>query len=192
MNIEDVKTAFKVADVVLDKEHEKNYIKFVFLSELFDEKGKKLDKSILRDKRGRVYIITVDGVIKKIGGSIDKGGIKATLSFYQAAMQGRPSLRSYGTHLLIKEALEKGSSVEIYMITSTGIEAPIKGLFSEKAAIKMVAVFKEMEDRCKEDYNQIEGTYPEWNFQERGVPWPAYLQESHNKYLATTIGGRGS
>lgn len=191
MNIKDVKTAFKVADAVLDKQHERNYIKFVFLSELFDEKGKKLDKSVLTDKKGRVYIMTVDGVIKKIGGSIDKGGIKATLSFYQTAMQGRPGLNRYGTHLLIKEALEKGSTVEIYMITSAEIEAPVKGLFSEKAAIKKIAVFKEMEDKCKEDYNQIEGTYPEWNFQERGVPWPAHLQESHNQYLATRIGGRG-
>ena len=176
--------AFKVADVVLDKEHAKNYIKFVFLSELFDEKGIKLDKSILTDKRGRVYIITVDGVIKKIGGSIDKGGIKKTLSFYQSAMQGGPSLRSYGVHLLIKEALEKGSSVEVYIITSTEIEAPVKGLFSEKATIKRVAVFKEMEDKCKEDYNQIEGTYPEWNLQERGVPWSKEMHESYVKFLA--------
>ncbi len=190
MNIKDVKTAFKVADVVLDKEHGTNYIKMDFLSEIIDEKGKKLKRSTLKDNTGRVYIFVVDGVIKKIGGSQSKGGIKATLSPYQSAMQGRPGLNRYGIHLLIKEALKNDKSVEVYMIISQSVEAPVKGLFSEE---KMkVNAFKEMENKCKEDYKSVEDDFPEWNYQERGVPWPAYLQESHNKYLATTIGEKGS
>jgi hypothetical protein len=70
-------------------------------------------------------------------------------------MQGGPSLRSYGIHLLIKEALEEGSRVEIYLITSRGVKAPVKGLFSEER--KNTNVFKEMENKCKEDYKKIEG-----------------------------------
>src|SRR3989344_3876076 len=115
MNIKEVKTAFKIADVVLDKQHKQNHIKIDYLSELTDEKGNKIGKNILRDDAGRVYIIAVDGVVKKIGGSQSKGGIKATLSFYQSAMQGGPSLRSYGIHLLIKKVLGKGKKVEIYL-----------------------------------------------------------------------------
>jgi len=185
MNIKDVKTAFKIADVVLDKQHKQNHIKIDYLSELVDEKENKVGKNILRDDAGRVYIIAVDGVIKKIGGSQSKGGIKATLSFYQSAMQGGPSLRSYGIHLLIKEALEKGKKVEIYLITSKSVRASVKGLFSEKR--KDTNVFKEMEDKCKEDYKKIEGDFPEWNYQERAVPWPRNIHKSYVKFLTKRV-----
>lgn len=185
MNIKDVKTAFKIADVVLDKKHKQNHIKINFLSEIIDEKGKELEKSILKNNAGRVYIIIVDGIIKKIGGSQSKGGIKATLSFYQSAMQGGPSLRSYGIHLLIKESLEKGKSVEIYLITSQSVKAPVRGLFSEEK--KNTNVFKEMENKCKEDYKNIEGDFPEWNYQERAVPWPKKIHESYVKFLTERV-----
>jgi len=75
MNIKDVKTCFKIADVVLDKEHKQNHIKINFLPEIIDENGQKLEKSILANNVGRVYIIVVDEIIKKIGGSQSKGGI---------------------------------------------------------------------------------------------------------------------
>lgn len=188
MNIKDVKTAFKVADVVLDKKHKQNHIKINYLSEIIDEKGKKIEKSILQNNAGRVYIIAVDGIIKKIGGSQSKGGIKATLSFYQSAMQGGPSLRSYGIHLLITEALEKGRSVEIYMITSQSVRAAVKGLFSEER--KNTNVFKEMENKCKEDYKKVEGDFPEWNYQERAVPWPKKIHESYVKFLTKRVKNR--
>lgn len=185
MNIRDVKTAFKIADVVLDKEHQQNYIRIDYLPELVDEKGNTIEASILRDNAGRVYIITVDGVIKKIGGSQSKGGIKATLSFYQSAMQGGPSLRSYGIHLLIKQALEQGKTAEIYLIISKSVKAPVKGLFSEEK--KSTNVFKEMEDKCKEDFKRIERDFPEWNYQERGVPWPKKIHESYVKFLTRRV-----
>src|SRR3989344_2608067 len=185
MNIKDVKTAFKIADVILAKEHKQNHIKINYLSEIINEKGEKIEKSILQNSAGRVYIIAVGGIIKKIGGSQSKGGIKATLSFYQSAMQGGPSLRSYGIHLLIKEVLGKGKKVEIYLITSKSVRASVKGLFSEKR--KDTNVFKEMEDKCKEDYKKIEGDFPEWNYQERAVPWPRNIHKSYVKFLTKRV-----
>src|SRR3989344_2057859 len=185
MNIKDVKTAFKIADVVLDKKHKQNHIRINFLPETIDEKGGKLEKSILKNTAGRVYIIVVDEIIKKIGGSQSKGWIKATLSFYQSAMQGGPSLRSYGIHLLITEALEKSKKVEIYMITSQSVKASVKGLFSEER--KNTNVFKEMENKCKEDYKKIEGDFPEWNYQERAVPWPKKIHETYVKFLTKRV-----
>lgn len=185
MNIKEVKTCFKVADVILDKKHKQNHIRINFLSEIADENGQKLGKSILTNNAGRVYIIVVDGIIKKIGGSQSKGGIKATLSFYQSAMQGGPSLRSYGIHLLIKEALENKKKIEIYMIISQSVRAPVKGLFS---VVKMKTnVFKEMENKCKEDYKKVEGDFPEWNYQERAVPWPKKIHESYVKFLTERV-----
>jgi len=100
-------------------------------------------------------------------------------------MQGGPSLRSYGIHLLIKEALENGKSVEIYIIISQNVEAPVKGLFGEE---KMkVNAFKEMENKCKEDYKSVEGNFPEWNYQERGVPWPKKVHESYVRFLSERV-----
>jgi len=169
MNIKEVKTTFKVADVLLDKEHGIRHIKLVFLNEIYDEHNKKLDNTILKDNAGRIYLIVVDEVIMKIGGSQSKGGIRSTLSFYQGGMQGGPSIRTYGIHILLKEELEKGKKVEIYMITSQKTKMKVKGLFNEEEA--EVSAFKDMEDKCKSDYVKREKTYPPWNFQEKGEPW---------------------
>lgn len=185
MNIKDVKTAFKIANVVLDNEHAKNRIKFEYLSEIRDENGDVLSKNVLTDETGRVYLIVVDNKIMKIGGSQCKGGIKATLSFYQGAMQGRPSIRTYGIHLLLRDALDKGCKIEIYMIVSKNVNAPVKGLFSETTV--KVNAFKEMENKCKEEYKRVEKDLPEWNFQERGAQWPVHIQRKHAEYIRTTV-----
>lgn len=187
MNIRDVQTAFKIADVIKDVDHPKNHIKFVYLREIIDENGHKLSNQILRDKKGRVYLIVVDGEIVKIGGSMDKGGIKATLSFYQNSMQGRPGINRFGIHKLIEEELNKNKRIEIYLITSEEVKANVKGLFLDKSETRKIAVFKEMEDKCKQEYKEKEGSYPIWNFQENGKPWPSSIQESHNEYLSKTI-----
>jgi len=169
MKIQDVKTAFKVADVILDKDHGIRHIKFIFPNEVYDENNKKIDNKVLKDNSGRIYLIISDGIIMKIGGSQSKGGIKSTLSFYQGGMQGGPSIRTYGIHILLKEELEKDKKVEIYMITSQRARMKVKGLFSEEEM--EVSAFKDMEDKCKKDYVEREGTYPPWNFQEKGEPW---------------------
>lgn len=185
MDIKGVKTAFKVAEVVLNKEHKKNHIKFNYVENLMDENGKKLDKGLLKKRVGFVYLIVVNRKIKKIGGSQGKGGIKSSMSFYQDAMQGGPSIRSYGIHLLIKKELDKGKKVEFYVIISKEVKTEIKGLF-EKHKEKIVA-FKEMEEKCNEDYKSITGKYPEWHFQSRGRGkghrWPEWIRKSYNKYM---------
>ena len=75
-----------------------------------------VSKDMLTSNAGRVYLMVVDGVIKKIGGSVSKGGIKSTMSFYESA-NGRPSIRSFGIQQLIFEELEAGKAVEIFLIT---------------------------------------------------------------------------
>jgi hypothetical protein len=169
MDIRKVKTAFKVANAVLDKEHKKRRIKFIFLDEIFNENNKKLNNSILKNEAGRIYLIVSDSKIMKIGGSECKGGIKATMSFYQGGMQGGPSIRTYGIHILIKEELEKGKKIEIYMISSTKAKMKVKGLFGEEEM--QVSAFRDMERKCKKDYVAVEGELPPWNFQERGEIW---------------------
>ncbi|MCX6718458.1 MAG: type II restriction endonuclease [Candidatus Staskawiczbacteria bacterium] len=184
MNIKEVKTCFKVADVVLEPIHPKNFIKFNYIENIFDENGQKLDNKILRKRVGFVYIIVINKIIKKIGGSQGKGGIKSTMNFYQGAMQGGPSIRSFGIHLLIKKELDEGKKVEFYVIVSKEIKTEIKGLFgSEKG---FVVAYKEMEEKCNEDYFSVEHKYPDWHFQSRGrgagYRWPEWVRKSYEKY----------
>lgn len=171
MRIEKVTTALKIADIFkLDGFATKKwYIKWI--------SG---ENDILEDTSGRVYIITSNGNIKKIGGSQDKGGVKGTLNWYEnSALTGGPSVRTYGIHTLIREELDKGNNVEVYVIISKKITASVKGLFGEKN-IQTNVDFKTMENMCKDDYVSEMGSYPEWNFQERGEKWPIYIREGCN------------
>ena len=145
-----------------------------------EKNGYDIPLKYLKDDSGRVYLIVVDGVIYKIGGSQCKDGIKGTWSFYCGGMTGSPSVRTYGIPILIREKLDNGSKVELYMIPSEKVFAPVKGLFGEEDG-KVGIDFKAIEDKCKKDYKSIVGDYPKWNFQERNQPWPRYIQEGCNK-----------
>ncbi len=178
MNIKKVKTATKVGDFTLKEKH-KNKIEIRYSPEV--------DKEKLKDDSGRVYLLVQDGIIKKIGGSASKGGIKATMSFYISAMQGSPGAPRFVIHLLIAEALKEGSKVELYVITSPKVTAEVSGLFGYKQM--EIASFKEMEDLCKADYYSEEGRYPDWNFQENNEPYPSRLAKKHNVYHQKRLSG---
>lgn len=171
MDISEVKTAIKIGDFVLKRNH-KNKIDIKYLPYI--------SKDVLNDNTARIYLFVEDGIIKKIGGSSGKGGIKATMNFYISAMTGSPGVPRFVVHLLIAEALKKGSKVELYMITSPKVLAEINGLFGSKKV--EIASFKEMEDLCKSDYFSVEGKYPDWNFQENHEPYPKRLARKHNLY----------
>lgn len=171
MNIKKVKTAIKIGNLVLKKNH-RNKIDIKYLPNI--------SKEVLSDETPRVYILVQDEIIKKIGGSTGKGGIKATMNFYVSAMTGSPGPSRFVTHLLIAEALKNGSKVELYMITSPKTLATINGLFSSKK-IK-IASSKEMENFCREDYFSKENRYPDWNFKENNEPYPKRLAKKHNLY----------
>lgn len=171
MHIKDVKTAIKVGDFIL-RENNKNKIGIKYSSDI--------DNGVLIDDSARIYLITQDGIIKKIGGSIQKGGIKGTVSFYTGAMGGSPGRPRFILHLLIEKALRNKSKVAMYMITSPKTLAKVNGLFGAK---KMkIASFKEMEDLCKSDYYSREKKYPDWNFQENHQPYPLELEKKFMSY----------
>jgi len=171
MNIKKVKTAIKVGDFVLRK-RDRNKIDFRYLPDL--------NKKVLSDDSARIYLITQNGIIKKIGGSIQKGGIRGTISFYISAMTGSPGRPRFIVHLLIEKALKSGSNVALYMITSPKTLAKVNGLFESKTM--KIASYKEMEDLCKSDYYSKEKRYPDWNFQENHQPYPSELEREFMAY----------
>ena len=171
MNINQVQTAQKVGQFMINTKGNK-----ARLSVNWESLG-----GVLKDNSGRVYILTVNGVIRKIGGSVSKGGIKSTMSFYESANCGRPSIRSFGIQQLIFEELLLDNVVEIHMITSEQVMAPVQGLFGHEEI--PISAFKGMEEKCLRDYVKTEGTFPDWNYQEAGKPWEDYIQEEHAKLL---------
>ena len=143
-----------------------------------------LPTTLLKNNAGRVYLLVVDGEIKKIGGSVGKGGIKSTMSFYVSGNTGRPSIRSYGINTLMFESLKACKEVQVYIILSEQVLAPVRGLFGTEQTL--VSAFKEMEDKCVSDYVKFTGSYPDWNYQEQAKPWEQYIQEGHAQIMTRT------
>ena len=173
MNIELVKTATKIGDFVLNNDNSSpNHIKVQY--------SPNVSRNLLSDNKGRVYLFVVDKIIKKIGGSSSTGGIKSTLSFYASSMTGSPGKPRFILHLLIRDELLKKKKVEIYMIQSEFARASVNGLFDSE--IMNIAAFKEMEDRCRNDYYSVHQKHPDWNFKENNIPYPNDYSLEHVKY----------
>jgi hypothetical protein len=171
MKISEVTTAIKVGDIILRNEDSPNLIKVKWI----DSKS-----NSLKDNTGRVYFLVVNDVIYKIGGSQSKGGIKSTIRAYTDCMKGGPSDRSYIIHYLIYRELVNVNKVEVYMITSPKIIAPVTGLFGIQN--KEVAAFKEMESLCINQHFEFDGSYPKWNFQESHSQYPSDLSEQYSEF----------
>ena len=145
------------------------------------------DKEILSQEGGRVYLICVNDIIYKIGYSRSKNGIKGTLSFYQSAMGGKPSIRTFGVHELIYRELENSKNVFVYVKYSPKIKnQKIIGL-NKKHQID-VSPAHEFENVCKKDYQDFEkGSYPKWNYQEKNKEWPKDIQNALNRQIRKQI-----
>ncbi|RDU62061.1 type II restriction endonuclease [Helicobacter didelphidarum] len=179
MKISEVKTAFKIADVEFVKGSTK--LNFNYLKNLYDENGKPLPQTILTENVARVYLIVVNGEIKKIGGSQAVGGIKATLEIYRdGGVKGRPSIRSFGIWYFLYYSILGGAKIEFYMIYQENFEKDIKGLFGLKKIPNAYISYKLIEQCCIEDYLVCEdGKHPDWNVQEQGMDWPLEIKTKH-------------
>jgi len=187
MKIDRVKTAFKIADVELVPNSKK--LNFNYLKDLKDENGRKLPQSILRENYARVYLIVVDGEIKKIGGSQAEGGIKQTLAIYRdGGIGGRPSIRSLGIWHFLYSTMLKKCKVEFYMIFQPNFKAEIKGLFGYNKISNVSYSYKILENCCLNDYLQeSNGQYPAWNVQEQAGDWPAEVKAKHSELMNESL-----
>lgn len=156
-------------------------LNFNYLKNLRDENGKSLPQSILTQNVARVYLIVVDGVIKKIGGSQAVGGIKNTLEIYKdGGVKGRPSIRSFGVRYFLYHTILSGAKIEFYMIDQENFEKEIKGLFGLKNVKNAYISYKLIEECYVADYLACEnGKHPDWNVQEQGKDWPLEIKNEH-------------
>ncbi len=179
MHISEVKTAFKIADVEYVEDSTK--LNFNYLKDLKDENNQSLPKSILTQNVARVYLIVVNGEIKKIGGSQADGGIKSTLNIYRdGGVKGRPSIRSFGVWYFLYHTILTGAKIEFYMIYQPNFETQVKGLFGFHVIKDASVSYKLLEQACLMDYrNSSDDALPEWNVQEQGKDWPNDIKDEH-------------
>ncbi|WRF78531.1 GIY-YIG nuclease family protein [Helicobacter pylori] len=179
MHISKVKTAFKIADVEYVKDSTK--LNFNYLKDLKDENNQSLSQNILTQNVARVYLIVVDGEIKKIGGSQADGGIKSTLNIYKdGGVKGRPSIRSFGVWYFLYHTILTGAKIEFYMIYQPNFETQVRGLFGFHAIKDANISYKLLEQACLMDYrNNNHDALPEWNAREQGKDWPNDIKDEH-------------
>jgi hypothetical protein len=127
-------------------------------------------KDELCNNAGRVYFLTIDGIIVKIGGSQCKGGIKGTIGWYLNGFAPKNSPRTYCVWNYMYQALNEGKSVEFYFISSKIITETIptmNGFIQTQIPLD----YHQIEHACVNEYVAIEGTHPFLNMQESGGKW---------------------
>lgn len=161
MHIKSVTNAQRVGAITLDATHDKK-LKLVV--------DTALPTKDLKNNVGRVYFLTVDGAIKKIGGSQCKGGIQGTIAAYLGGYAPGMSPRSYCGWNYIRQHVVNGSEVEFYFILAPMTQALIPSM-SAWQQISIPVDFHQIEHACVQEYVKTEGDYPELNVQESGKKW---------------------
>jgi hypothetical protein len=173
INVTDISGVVHIGDIVKKDTGAKGKWKLVYAC----------DKSIQIQENGRIYFIVVNGKIFKIGSSSCRGGIKNTFGFYEGGLGGSPSIRTFGIHLLIQEQVDIGSKVQIYALFNDPIKVMVKGLKSSVERITYPQI-SDMEDVCREDYKEVYGKYPQWNFQESVEEWPENIKNAYKEQVS--------
>jgi hypothetical protein len=173
LHIRDIKTAIKAGEFKINTGASKQLITFEF-DDNFDTTF----------RGGFVYIFVVDGVIYKIGGSLDKGGVKGTLGFYCNATGGRPGPNRFGCMILLARELFAGKKVETYIIKFPQPQVTFQGMFTEGHC--KVFAYKELEKHCLTEFHDREGKYPIWNLQENHMDWEQDIRTAHSQFLSSS------
>ena len=161
MLIQYVSKAKRVGEIALNPNHDKK------LSLVADPH---LSIEELRSNIGRVYFITVNGEIVKIGGSSCKGGIQGTIGAYLGGFAQGMSPRSYCGWHYMRQHIEAGNKVEFHVIHAPTTKAKIPSMNSE-IEVEIAVDFHQIESACVKEYVEIETKYPFLNMQESGQKW---------------------
>ena len=171
MHISHITTMTRVGEIKFKKDKDGN----VVLSKNNKEKlvlvpDPKMTKEQLKDSRGRVYSIVVDGIIHKIGGSQDKGGIQGTIGWYLNGHEKGNSERTYCTWNFITQNCKAGKKVEIWAVWAPMVLAEIPTMTgSEKKP--MPVDYHTIELAFNDEYYKIMNQHPTLNMQESGKRW---------------------
>jgi len=161
MHINYIKTMTRVGEVICRDDHDKK---------LAIVKDTTISRELLKDKRGRVYAIVVDGEIEKIGGSQDQGGILGTFGAYLGGFAPKMSLRTYCVWNFMKQAIDAGKRVEVYCVWAEQVEVDVPTMTGSVKQL-IATDFHAIENNFVNEYVEAEGRYPTLNMQESGRKW---------------------
>ena len=161
MDISYVTNAKRVGEIGLSTTHDK---KLTLITDA------NITREELRNDTGRVYFLTVDGEIKKIGGSQSKGGIQATIAAYLGGFAQGMSPRSYCGWNYCRQQTEQGHKVEFWFILAPMTKAYIPTMNGQQE-VEIALDFHQIETACVQEYLRVEGDYPYLNMQESGRKW---------------------
>jgi len=161
MNINTIKNAIRVGHLEKSTTHD---LKLVLIND------KDISNEDIRDNRGRVYFLTINDEVFKIGGSQAKGGIKSTIAAYQGGFAKGMSPRTYCIWKFCRQQIELGNKVEFYFMLAPKIFVDSPTLSGWKK-IETTQDFHLIEENCLEEYLEKEGKYPYLNMQESGKRW---------------------
>lgn len=153
----------------------------------YDEKieANKLHKKCL----AIVYFFCVNDKIVKIGQTSGKGGIKDCLNFYCGAGQDDPGPNRFTINALIREQLKINNKIDLYIKYIEPCKVKIQGINRSHSVFTPVSA-KCLEEVHLKDYIELEGRYPEWNYQELGESIPPHIFEKYTFYLKKRQEGR--
>jgi hypothetical protein len=131
----------------------------------------------------------VNDVIYKIGQTSGKDGIKGCMNFYCGAGQDDPGPNRFTINALMREQIEAQNEVSVYIKFIEPITIPVPGINKiHHMAVPVSA--KCLEEVHLQEYREIMGTNPPWNFQESGTPVPAHINEQFASYRQMRAGAR--
>ena len=161
MHISSVKNVVRVGQIICRADHDKK------LSLVPDVQ---ISREELKREVGRVYLITVNGVIQKIGGSQAAGGIQGTLGAYLAGFSKGMSPRTYCVWKFMYNAIRANDTVEVFVVFAPLAKAKIPTMtgFTE---VEIPVDYHSIESAFVSEYVKQEGEYPYLNIQESGRKW---------------------
>lgn len=161
MKIDHIKTMTRIGEIVHREDHNKK---------LMFKLDEKITSAQMRDNRGRVYAIVVDGNIEKLGGSQAQKGIQDTFGAYFAGFAKGMSERTYCVWNFLTKNINAGKKVEVYCVWAPTVTIAIPTMTGELT--KEIPVdFHTIEEAFVEEFVSVEKKYPYLNMQESGCRW---------------------
>ena len=165
MEINTINGLIRVGEILLgNKKYDgKNYVSYEYSLVInYDEN---LPKKLKTKKLSIVYLFCINGIIYKIGQSTSEKGISSCINFYLKSGQDDCGFNRFTINSLMRDEINKGNKIEVYMKYNDLIETKIPGLFKDEIGYTALSA-KAMEQVCLKQYFEKEGKYPKWNFQE--------------------------
>ena len=130
------------------------------------------DKIDRKNPRGRLYILVIKNIVKKIGGSQDKGGIENTISAYFRGDVGKSeSLRNYAICKYMKQECKKGNNIDVYFLPLPVVEVEIPTFSGKMYKKEMPVDYHSVEKEFVDEFYKQNGEYPYLNIQESNRTW---------------------